>query len=215
MIRHATEAPRPLKQFNPAVPDGLQQIVGVMLAKDPAQRYPTPDRAAQALHGFLTAGGEPAATPEADPRMRSYLNWLETEDRKPSPAASPEPATLAFGPVRTGEPSAKVTAAAVRPAKARKHSSKRHSRKEKGRSPSAPVVPPIAQPIQVELVPAGPMPPPPRSPYRLSRRDFVMFGAGVVSTGAAIFLGWAMARLLHQQEPLPESSDAADQKPAD
>ena len=40
MIRHATETPRPLKDFNPAVPDGLQQIVNWMMAKDPAQRYP-------------------------------------------------------------------------------------------------------------------------------------------------------------------------------
>ena len=27
MIRHAQETPRPLKEFNPEVPDGLQQIV--------------------------------------------------------------------------------------------------------------------------------------------------------------------------------------------
>jgi eukaryotic-like serine/threonine-protein kinase len=46
MIRHATEMPRPLREFNPAVPDGLQQILNWMLAKDPAQRYPTPERAA-------------------------------------------------------------------------------------------------------------------------------------------------------------------------
>jgi len=38
MIRHATETARPLKEFNPAVPDGLQQIVNWMLAKDPAAR---------------------------------------------------------------------------------------------------------------------------------------------------------------------------------
>src|SRR5262249_51610405 len=42
MIRHATEQPKPLKEFNPAVPDGLQQIINWMLAKDPAQRYQTP-----------------------------------------------------------------------------------------------------------------------------------------------------------------------------
>ena len=47
MIRHATEPPRPLKEFNPAIPDGLQPIVNWMLAKDPAGRYPTPERAAR------------------------------------------------------------------------------------------------------------------------------------------------------------------------
>src|SRR5262245_39027199 len=55
MIRHATEPPRPLKEVNPAVADALQQIVNRMLAKDPAQRYPTPDKAAQALQTFLAA----------------------------------------------------------------------------------------------------------------------------------------------------------------
>src|ERR671930_2774079 len=67
MIRHATETPRPLKEFNPAVSDGLQQIVGWMMAKDPAQRYPTPARAAQALEVFLVAGGGPPPRPDLDP----------------------------------------------------------------------------------------------------------------------------------------------------
>lgn len=48
MVRHATESARPLAEFNPEVPDGLQQIVNWMMAKDPAQRYATPERAAQA-----------------------------------------------------------------------------------------------------------------------------------------------------------------------
>ena len=56
MIRHATEPTRPLKEFNPAVPDGLQQILDWMMAKDPAGRYPTPERAGQALEMFLAAG---------------------------------------------------------------------------------------------------------------------------------------------------------------
>src|SRR5207248_2930082 len=93
MIRHATEAPRPLKELNPAVPDGLQQIVSWMLAKDPAGRYPTPERAAQALQVFLAAGTVPAAALESEPGMRSYLTWLEVELDKDGPAArAPQPA---------------------------------------------------------------------------------------------------------------------------
>ncbi len=76
MIRHASEAPRPLKEFNPAVPDGLQQIVSWMMAKEPAQRYPTPERAAQALQVFLAAEAAPSGNPEADARMSSFLSWL-------------------------------------------------------------------------------------------------------------------------------------------
>src|SRR5207253_8953012 len=38
MVRHATEPPRPLRAINPEVPAGLEQVVGWMLAKDPAER---------------------------------------------------------------------------------------------------------------------------------------------------------------------------------
>jgi serine/threonine protein kinase len=88
MVRHATEAARPLKELNPAVPDGLQQIVNWMLAKDPAKRYQTPERAAQALQVFLTAGGEPAHASEEGPNLRKYLTWLETHKDDAVPAAT-------------------------------------------------------------------------------------------------------------------------------
>ncbi len=88
MIRHATETPKPLKEFNPAVPDGLQQIVQTMMAKEPTQRYPTPEKAAQALQIFLAAGIDQLAVPEADPKMRPYLQWLEVEDKKDNKAGS-------------------------------------------------------------------------------------------------------------------------------
>ena len=54
-VRHATETPKPLQYFNTAIPDGLQQILNYMIAKAPAQRYPSPERAAQALRMFLMA----------------------------------------------------------------------------------------------------------------------------------------------------------------
>ena len=53
VMRHATEPPRPLSDFLPDVPDGLQNVLNWMLAKDPAQRYATPEKAAQALQLFL------------------------------------------------------------------------------------------------------------------------------------------------------------------
>ena len=118
MIRHATEAPKPVKQFNPSVPDGLQQILNWMMAKDPAQRYPTPERAAQALQVFLAAGNDQLAAPEADPRMRPYLTWLEVESGKQPiltaaqaqavPATKPPSGTLAA----TKPPSGTLPAAA-------------------------------------------------------------------------------------------------------
>jgi serine/threonine protein kinase len=78
MLRHASEPVPKLAAFNPAVPEGLQQIVEWMMAKDPAHRYPTPQRAAQALQVFLAAGIEESPR-EANHQMRLYLDWLETQ----------------------------------------------------------------------------------------------------------------------------------------
>src|SRR6266545_1692602 len=49
ILRHATEAPQPLRAFDATIPEGLQEVVDRLLAKDPAQRYPTPEAAARAL----------------------------------------------------------------------------------------------------------------------------------------------------------------------
>jgi serine/threonine protein kinase len=61
ILRHATQPPRPLAEFNAAVPPGLEQIIATMLAKDPARRYQTPAEAAEALKGFLASDGQAAA----------------------------------------------------------------------------------------------------------------------------------------------------------
>src|SRR4029079_9823501 len=53
MIRHATETPRPLRDFVPSVPDSVQRILDRMLAKQADQRYATPSAAAAAVGGFL------------------------------------------------------------------------------------------------------------------------------------------------------------------
>jgi serine/threonine protein kinase len=93
MVRHATETPRPLQQFNAAIPDGLQQIVHYMMAKQAAQRYPTPERAAQALQMFLMAESQPPRAVEEAPQMRKYLTWLEnagpSEPETMPPTADP------------------------------------------------------------------------------------------------------------------------------
>jgi serine/threonine protein kinase len=110
MVRHLTEKAKPLKAFNPAVPDGLQQIVDWMMAKDPAQRYPTPERAAQALQVFLSAAQERLQTPESDPSMSTYLEWLQGQQggqAAPAPApvpSIPQPVVVARPPVAVAPP---------------------------------------------------------------------------------------------------------------
>ncbi|HMF10732.1 MAG TPA: serine/threonine-protein kinase, partial [Gemmataceae bacterium] len=181
MIRHATQTARPLKELNPAVPEGLQQIVSRMLAKDPAQRYATPGRAAQALEVFLTAGSEPTAA-QQDPKLSKYLTWVEAEGNGKAKAVAPT----------------KAPAAVHGTSRPRKH--KRHRPKT---AMSLPAQPPPAQAFDVELVPV-PAPAPalaptvvPPLPRRsgLNRRDFAAFAIGAGSVLLAILVGWAVARL--------------------
>jgi serine/threonine protein kinase len=179
MIRHATEAPRPLKELNPAVPDGLQQIINWMLAKDPAQRYPSPGRAAQALQVFLVAGSEPAST-DQDPKFRSYLTWLEKESGGMAPAqTSPD----AKSPVAT--------------AQRRLHRKQKRQRQKTAMSvPAGQPGPSPVQEIDVELVPIpAPVPTSPRGHAGLCRRDFIAFGVGAGSVLIAILVGWLTAKL--------------------
>jgi eukaryotic-like serine/threonine-protein kinase len=99
MIRHATETPKPLTDFNAAIPEGLSQIVAWMIAKQPTQRYPTPVRAAQAMDAFLMVTAEASKPVEETPQMRKYLTWLEMTDNSsdnvdltlPPPEAFPKP----------------------------------------------------------------------------------------------------------------------------
>jgi serine/threonine protein kinase len=91
MVRHATEPLRPVREFTPDVPDGLQQALNYMLAKDAKQRYPTPERAAGSLQVFMIAGAPVRAIDEA-PVMKKFLTSLELDDfgsmaEKPAAAA--------------------------------------------------------------------------------------------------------------------------------
>jgi serine/threonine protein kinase len=55
IMRHATQAPRPLRELNAAVGDPLERVVQKMLAKSPEERYQTPGQAADALKKVLAA----------------------------------------------------------------------------------------------------------------------------------------------------------------
>ena len=102
IVRHATETPKPLRELTPEVPEGLQQVLNGMLAKEPAKRYATPDQAAKALQPFST-GGAAASAPEENPQLKKFLTWLEmnTDSRGaglPAAEPSPRPAPAKPGP---------------------------------------------------------------------------------------------------------------------
>jgi serine/threonine protein kinase len=150
MIRHAQETPRPLKEFNADVGDGLQQVISCMMAKDLNQRYPTPGQAAQALQSCLATPPEPARTGE-DPQMTQYLSWLETRINGTPAAAAKAP---------DAKPSSGKDSKSGRSNRHSKHGSHRwRKKKKKHREPVAvPVAPPpgwtgATEDFDVELVP--------------------------------------------------------------
>lgn len=179
MVRHATEAPRPIRELNAAAPDGLQQVLNWMLAKKPEERYPTPERVAQALKMFMVAEGAPVTRLEDQPNMRKYLTWLETggngQDASPALAApalapaaaqpikreSEPPAPAAAPPVAARSDSRQVpvkAAPAAQPVPAPKESKGgKHKKKKKHAAPAAVLVSrPHAPPPAA--TPAGPAP---------------------------------------------------------
>ncbi len=201
MVRHATETPKPLRQFNPAIPDGLQQIINYMLAKDPGQRYPTPERASQALQMFLLADSQAPAPLEEPPQMRKYLTWLdtapevratpETEDpplAKPvKGAASP----LNPSPIPTGRPELHR---------------KKHKKHKKSKSAHVPRAQPArlanSEDFDVELVPGMgenyPLSAPQgRKFFGLTKREWKVLGVGAGALLVVMGMG-ALAVLLLQ-----------------
>jgi serine/threonine protein kinase len=207
MIRHATETAKPLAEFNPSIPEGLQQIVSWMIAKQADQRYPTPARAAQALDAFLMVTTESTKPVEESPQLRQYLTWLEKTEQSPN-APAPKPAenqpiaaTAPLKPKSSPAPSAAPALGVKASAKAERRPKKRTGVKVPAAAPANPVAPPtvaaaavagpfvddpgVSDQYDVELVEMPAAPPQPKG-FRLSKRDILMVAIGGMVT--AVFL---------------------------
>jgi serine/threonine protein kinase len=77
IVRHTTEAPKPLSESLHDVPSALQQVVTILLAKDPVQRYARPEAAAKAIADLMHALATAPAPAESEAPLKSYLKWLE------------------------------------------------------------------------------------------------------------------------------------------
>jgi eukaryotic-like serine/threonine-protein kinase len=79
IIQHATEhAPR-LSQLLPDAPPNLQIVIDRLLAKDPNDRFPQPDEAAQVLTFYLPQSNTQA---QATSILPAYSEWLMAEAKK-------------------------------------------------------------------------------------------------------------------------------------
>jgi len=179
MLRHATDDPDPLAATVPDAPPGLQATLDMMLKKNPAERFPTPEAAAKALKRFETTGV--GAPPAATPVNPAYRQWLQTESggELPVVAAPGQPARAA---ARPGTASAAPLPPATKPGTA--PAAPLPPRSKVGTGPAAPlptggrpVVPPPAYPGYPPAPvapapawqPAGPYP----APDLLDDGDFV------------------------------------------
>jgi serine/threonine protein kinase len=193
VMRHATEPARPLSDFMPHVPDGLQNVLSWMMAKDPNQRYATPERAATALQLCLRNAPGPAPGRNEGP-VPAYVQYLEsTGDFEPGrPAPTPPPPTnIPVGRLETpGRRPVAGTAPAVPLA-----------------APAAPVAVPaqaayVEAGYDVDLIPideVGPRREPSRGALDLNRREAVAACAGGGIVLAALLLGYGVSRLLRRE----------------
>ncbi|MGE3805712.1 MAG: protein kinase [Gemmataceae bacterium] len=94
IVLHTKEKPRPLRDFDPALPEDLQQFLDIMLAKDPAQRYQTPEQAAEVLGSYLRSQTASLQIPESPALLPSYRTWLDSTAALEDSA--PELETVAF-----------------------------------------------------------------------------------------------------------------------
>jgi tetratricopeptide (TPR) repeat protein/anti-sigma factor RsiW len=82
MHRVCHDAPRPIGEVNPQVPDWLVEIIGRLLAKDPADRYQTAGEVAEVLGKGLAHVQQPAqvlpptASTPAHGGKRGFARWL-------------------------------------------------------------------------------------------------------------------------------------------
>jgi serine/threonine protein kinase len=174
MVRHASETPKPLRELVSGIADGLQQVMNTLLAKEPGQRYSTPERAAQALQAFAAAGSAPPRASEEGPQLKKYLTWLEMT---PDGRNGGEPPVAA--PVAEPE-----VAQAVKPGRVAKP---QESRQPRLRSAE----------IDVELLPAVPPSTAPRHGlFTITNRDWFFLALGGSAVIFAGMCGFALAWVL-------------------
>jgi hypothetical protein len=106
MRAHLEAEPPPLEAYCPEAPPGLAAVLGRMLAKSPADRYPTPAAAAEALRPFTAGadlahllgaeGAAPGGVSAADTvRPAPAARETDTDGRRRQPPARARPRLLA------------------------------------------------------------------------------------------------------------------------
>jgi serine/threonine protein kinase len=193
VIRHATEPVQPLREFNAEAPDGLQQVLNFMMAKDANQRYPTPERAAKALQIFLPLEPPAPLPPEGTPAVK----------QEPKPTSS-QPAAKPAGEIPVGRiVSAKAEKAPAAPPK-KEEVKPVVAKKDEPKVAAVQGAPAVEYDVELVAIPCPPpvMPKKPadqRSLLDMDRRDFIMFGGGIASALLTILATVGLVRLVRRK----------------
>lgn len=234
VLRHSTETPRRLHEFIPMVPDQLQEILDFLMAKSPAQRYPNPAKAAQALEpllGSIPDGNRPSPPTHIQP---SYASWLRATEPEEGTRDEPHLPTLeAITPVVfPARPTRVETPISPPPTTLGKSESGSRKKKDRTDSVGTPVRPSVrsgeTEEFDVIAVEIDELPPrnrvrepgEPRGLLELDRRDFLMLGLGGGGVLAAILTGYGLAQLIRdkgdstqkKEDGSPESTFSPERK---
>lgn len=194
MVRHATEDRPRLRAIDPSLPESLQPILDGMMAKEPAQRYATPQKVIDALESAQGKAAAPIIL-QVPEETQLYLKWLRDEGQ-PDPAAVPT--VLAMSTMKPKVPPAGL--GAHPPAKGGRPRPVSRSKSGDGHPPAGQPSrqrrkrPPQAAAFDVDLVPPTAQQDSPSNAFELTRRDLVLFVLGAFSALAAVIIGY----LLHQ-----------------
>ncbi len=193
IIRHATETPMPLAALNPQVPGALQLIVNWMMARYPGQRYPTPERAAEALHLFLLHEGISASGPISPEALSGAAVLAPRPCIQSVPDMAGTPSVLDREVLNTpGEgPHGKLTASL----------SADLPREEPGAMPPVDLIPTNTAGAEEglnfdRLLTAGRRAVLSRKPAGLERRDYLLLMIGALGLFLAQLIGWILAHLV-------------------
>jgi eukaryotic-like serine/threonine-protein kinase len=108
LIAHQSKSPKPLRELRPDIPQGVARIIDKMMAKDPKDRYQTPQEVVDALEVWTQ---QPIDPPPADemPRLSPAATeamFATAKTAQPAPAAAPvAPAAVSPAPPRSEEKS--------------------------------------------------------------------------------------------------------------
>jgi serine/threonine protein kinase len=121
LIWHQTRQPKPLRSFRPEVPEEIVAIIEKMMAKDPNQRYQTPQQVADALAPYTQTQIPPPPSEEMPQFSLAAMGGPETGTPTrtgmppPTPNLSPQPGPRKAWQVPGGDLSAPAASGPASP----------------------------------------------------------------------------------------------------